>query len=64
MNTKQAHAQAARTSTDGKTRYVVYVFDEGADVYTAEQARIYAPLIMIKAAYLNGMQIAANEVAL
>jgi len=62
MNTKQAHKQAAKDSKDGAARYVVYVFDEGANVYDAEQARIYAPLIAIEAVYLNGVQIASQEV--
>lgn len=62
MNTKQAHKQAAKDSKDGAARYVVYVFDEGTDVYDAEQARMYAPLINIEATYLNGVQIASQEV--
>jgi hypothetical protein len=62
MNTKQAHKQAAKDSKDGAARYVVYVFDEGSDVYNADQARTYAPLIIIEAAYLNGVQIASQEV--
>jgi hypothetical protein len=63
VNSKQAHKEAAKASKDGAARYVVYVFDEGTDVYTAEQARIYAPLIFIEATYLGGVQIASQGVA-
>ena len=59
MNAAQAAKQAAKESKDGSTRFVVWVHDEGRDVYTAEQARIYAPLIHIEGAYLNGQQVAA-----
>jgi hypothetical protein len=34
---------------------VVYVYDQGQDVYTDEQVRIYAPLILIEALYVNGV---------
>lgn len=63
MNTKQAHKLAAKESKDGQARYVVWVFDEGANVYDAEQARLYAPLIQIEAAYLGGVQISSLAVA-
>jgi hypothetical protein len=63
MNTKQAHTQAAATSKTQGARYVVYVFDQGQDVYTGEQVRIYAPLILIEALYVDGVCVATAEAA-
>ena len=62
MNDKQAAKQAIKQSKDEGQAFVVWVFDQGRDVFSAEQARIYAPLINIEAAYVNGVQI-AQEVA-
>ena len=63
MQMKQAHKQAAAESKAGSIRYVVYILDEGTDVYDADQARRYGPLIMIEAAYLGGVQIATTVVS-
>lgn len=57
MIVNKLHKEAAKLSKTGGVRFVVYVFDEGGDVYTAEQARMYAPLIQIEAAYLDGVQV-------
>lgn len=62
MNAKQAAKQAARESKTQGARYVVYVPDQGRDVYDAEQARRYAPLIFIEAVYVGGVQVAAEMV--
>ena len=58
MNTAQANKQAAKASKTEGAQYVVWVFDEGRDVYSAEQARLYAPLIHIEAVYVGGVQVA------
>lgn len=61
MNEKQAHATAAKQSKAGnEQRYVVYVCDQGYDVYSAEQTRMYAALIFIEAAYLKGVKVSAH----
>jgi hypothetical protein len=55
-----AHQKAAAASKDGNTRFVVYVPDQGADVFTKEQMRIWAGFVFAEAAYLNGALIAAE----
>jgi hypothetical protein len=62
MDSKQAHKQAAKASKTEGAQYVVWVFDQGRAIYSAEQARRYAPLIHIEAAYVGGVQV-AQEVA-
>jgi hypothetical protein len=63
MSINQLHKQAAAESRDGSTRFVVYVFDQGTEVFNAEQARIFGPLVMIEATYLAGALIASQAVA-
>ena len=63
MNEKQAHKQAASDSKTKGAQYVVWVFDQGRDVYTSEQARIYAPLISVEAVYVGGVQVAQTIAA-
>lgn len=58
MSKAEAAKQAMRQSKGGQA-FVVWVHDEGRDVYTAEQIGIYAPLVQIEAAYLNGVQVSA-----
>lgn len=58
MNAKQAAKDAARQSKDGSVRFVVWVFDQGREIFDAEQARIYSKFIQIESAYLAGIQIA------
>jgi hypothetical protein len=57
MNEKQAAKQAALASKTQGTQYVVWVFDEGRNVYDAEQAKRYAPLIHIEAVYVAGVKV-------
>jgi len=61
--TRKFEKQAAKESKDGSTRYVVYVFDQGADVFDGEQARRYGPLVQIESAWLNGQCIATLAAA-
>ena len=63
MNEKQAHKQAAAASATAGAHFVVWVFDQGREVFSAEQARIYGPLVHIEAAYVAGVQVAQEEVA-
>ena len=63
MNAAQAHKQAAKASKAEGAQFVVYVFDEGQDVYNAEQCRLYAPLVLVEACYVAGVQVAMTEVA-
>ncbi len=64
MNVKQASKQAAQASKAGGACFVVYVFDQGRDVFNAEQCRRYAPLIHIEAAFVGGVQVADATAAL
>jgi hypothetical protein len=61
MNTKQAMKEATKLSKDGSTRFVVWVFDQGREIFDAEQARIYAKFIQVEATFLGGVQIAHEE---
>ena len=57
-NEQRAHKNAAAKSKTAGQQYVVYVFDQGYDVYDADQARIYAPLVIIEGTYVNGSKVA------
>lgn len=61
MNEKQAHKQAAKLSKTEGAQFVVYVFDQGQDVFNAEQCRRYGPLVQVEAAYVAGVQVSAAE---
>lgn len=60
MTEQQARKQASRESKTQGARYVVWVFDQGRDVFDAEQARRYAPLIQIEAVYIDGVEVATE----
>lgn len=62
MTSSQALKQAKAASKAGGTAYVVFVPDEGRDVYDAEQMRVYAPLVFVEAAFVGGVQV-STEVA-
>ena len=63
MNQAQANKMAAKLSkTDGQ-QFVVWVFDQGRDVYNADQTRMYAPLIQIEAAFVGGLQVSVEVAA-
>ena len=62
MDQKQAEREAARLSKTQGQQYVVWVFDQGRDVFNAEQARLYAPLIQIESSFVAGVKV-AQEVA-
>ena len=65
MTSQQAHKQAAKASknfADG-VHFVVYVFDQGYDVFTAAQAKTYGPLIIIEATYVGGIQVSQQVAA-
>ena len=62
-NEQRAHKQAAKVSKTEGSQFVVYVFDEGYAVYGADQARIYAPLILIEACYIGGVQVSQQVAA-
>ena len=64
-NEQRAHKQAAEASknfADG-VHFVVYVFDQGYDVFTAAQAQTYGPLIHIEATYVGGVQVSQKVAA-
>jgi hypothetical protein len=62
MDKQQAAKIAAKKSNFEGPQYVVWVFDQGRDVFNGEQARRYAPLIHIEAVYIGGVDI-PQEVA-
>lgn len=62
MNQQQAAKIAAKKSNTEGPQFVVWVFDQGRDVYNREQARIYAPFIQIESVYIGGVDI-PQEVA-
>lgn len=59
---KQAHRQAARLSKTEGTQHVVWVFDQGRDVFNSDQMRRYAPLVQVEATYMAGVQISTEQV--
>lgn len=59
MQMNATHKQAAEQSKTQGTQFVVYVFDQGRDVYDSEQARRYAPFLTVEAVYMNGVKVAA-----
>lgn len=63
MNAAQANKMAAKLSKTEGQQFVVWVFDQGRDVFNAEQARRYAPLIQIEAAFVGGVQVSAEVAA-
>lgn len=40
-------------------QFVVYVFDEGYDVYSASQALMYEQLVIIEACFIGGIRMTA-----
>jgi hypothetical protein len=63
MNEKQAAKQAAKASKTEGPQYVVWVFDQGRDVFNADQMRRYAPLVHVEAAYVAGVQVSVEVAA-
>jgi len=61
MNQIQAYKQAAKQSKDGKARYVVYVYDQGREVWNGEQVSIYRKMVCIENVLLNGVEIACEQ---
>ena len=54
-----AHIAAASQSMTGGSAFVVYVPDQGYEVFNREQATMYSPLVFIEATYVNGKMIAS-----
>lgn len=63
MKQFEAHKQAAKSSKTNGAQFVVWVFDEGRDVYDAEQTRRYGPLLQIEAAYVAGVRVSVEVAA-
>lgn len=63
MNEKQANRQAAKASKSEGPQYVVWVFDQGRDVFNADQMRRYAPLVHVEAVYVGGVQVSVEVAA-
>jgi hypothetical protein len=64
MTEQQAQRQAAKASKTEGPQFVVWVFDQGRDIFGAEQMRRYAPFVQVEAVFLGGVQVAAEAVAL
>ena len=63
MQTKQAQAQAAKDSKTGGARYVVWVFDQGREVYNREQVKRYSAFLQVESLFIDGVKIADAEIA-
>jgi len=61
MTRDQANKQAAKQSKTQGARFVVWVFDQGREVFDSEQTRRYAPLIDIEAAFVGGVEVSAQS---
>lgn len=64
MTEAQAHKQAARESKGGDARFVVYVPDQGQDVFNADQVAKWGALVFVEATYISGVKVASTEVVL
>jgi hypothetical protein len=62
-NEQRTHKQAAKASKTEGARYVVYVFDQGYEVWNREQCRMYAPLVIVEALYVDGVKVAGSDIA-
>lgn len=51
------HKAAAEASKAGNAMFVVYVPDEGEQVYTAEQMKIWQAFVMLEASYVCGKRV-------
>jgi hypothetical protein len=63
MDAKQAEKQASRESKTSGARYVVWVFDQGRDVYDREQVRLYADFLTVESLFVDGVKVADAELA-
>jgi hypothetical protein len=63
MNAAQANKQAAKASKTDGAQYVVWVFDQGRDIFNADQARRYGPLVQVEAVFIGGAQVASEGIA-
>lgn len=63
MTEQQARKQAAKASNFEGPQYVVWVFDQGRDVFNADQMRRYAPLVHVEHVYIGGVDIPQEVVA-
>lgn len=55
-NTKLEKLASKQSRTNG-VQYVVYVPDEGGDVYNADQLDIYRGLVFVESIFVDGMKI-------
>ena len=62
MNSKQATKQAAKASKTEGTQYVVWVFDQGREVFNGTQLKTYEAFCSVEAVFVAGVEV-ANQVA-
>lgn len=63
MTEAQALKQACRKSHTEGPQYVVWVFDQGRDIFNADQMRTYAPLVHVEHVCIGGVDIPQEVVA-
>jgi hypothetical protein len=63
VNTKQAENQAAKESKTLGARYVVWVFDQGREVYSREQVKTYGEFLSIESLFVDGVKVADSTIA-
>lgn len=59
MTLSEARETAIKDSKIGAVRFVVFVPDQGQDVFNKAQIATYAGLVVIEETYFNGYLIAA-----
>ena len=57
MTEQHANKQAAIRSKKEGAQYVVWVFDQGREIFDADQARRYSQCIHVEAVYVDGAQV-------
>ena len=63
MSAKQAENLAAKQSKTLGARYVVWVFDQGRDVYSREQVKTYSQFLSIESLFVDGVKVADSSIA-
>ncbi len=58
---KQAHERARAMSEGLATHHVVYIPDEGYDVFSEQQLGMYCSLVFVEATYHDGRLVAEED---
>ncbi|MDB5956749.1 hypothetical protein [Ramlibacter sp.] len=60
MNQSMAIKQAAKASKTQRPQFVVWVPDQGREIFNREQMNIWGKLVFVEAAFVSGVQVSAE----